>query len=140
MTIGLAGLLRKLIAEGVPELCDCKRGEGMAWDKSTLRNLIRGRQVRGEQPIGRYDAEHRRVLAGETSQAYPAAVTEDQWQEASAALDQRKRGTGTGRNVTKMTKMFGDLARCILCGGRMGIWQKGKFHTYHKHTTNSTRI
>jgi recombinase-like zinc beta ribbon protein len=98
--------------------------------------LIRGRQVLGEQAIGHYlevkdektgETVVRRKLTGEINKsAYPAAWSEEQWIEANAALDSRKRGVRTGRNVTYWTNLFGDVAICADCGSRMAIRGNGK--------------
>jgi hypothetical protein len=131
LTMGVEKLAKTLNDEGVPVLCARKRSRGIAvWDKTPLCTLIRGRQVLGEQAIGKY-VDNARVLTGEVIQAYEAVITEDQWLAANAKLDRGKRGVGTGRNITKMANIFGDMARCDVCDGRMKIRQKGKSKTYY---------
>ena len=124
--------------EGVPTLNTRKR-PGRArpmWDKTAIHKIIRGRQVLGEQAIGRYmdvkdpksgETTFKRVLTGEVkTNAYPAVWTEEQWLTANHALDRRKRGVQTGRNATTYANMFGPLALCGRCGGIMKIRGRGR--------------
>jgi hypothetical protein len=69
----------------------------------------------------------KRVLTGEvTKDAYPAVFTEHEWLAANHCLDSRRRGTQVGRNVVSYANLFGDLAVCGVCGGRMKIRGKGR--------------
>lgn len=122
LTHGIDRLIRNLNREGVPTFA----GRGKPWNPSSVGDMIRGRMVLGEQEVHRY-VDGVRTKTGEViKDAYPAVVTEEQWMLANAAVDGRKSGVMNGRNVTKMTNLFGDLARCETCGGRMKIKQKGR--------------
>ena len=124
--------------EGVPTLNTRKRPGRVTpiWDKTAIHKIIRGRQVLGEQAIGRYmdvkdpksgETTFKRVLTGEVkTNAYPAVWTEEQWLTANHALDRRKRGVQTGRNATTYANMFGPLALCGRCGGIMKIRGRGR--------------
>jgi hypothetical protein len=69
----------------------------------------------------------KRVLTGEVvKDAYPAAWSEQEWLAANHCLDSRKRGTQTGRNVVSYANLFGYLAICGVCGGRMKIRGRGR--------------
>lgn len=120
LTTGVDKLARNLNQEGVPALANG------VWNQASLAALIRGRAVRGEQRVGKYTDGVRSLTGTVIENAYPAVITEDQWLLANAALDGRKKGVANGRNVTKMANLFGDLARCDVCGGRMKIKQKGR--------------
>jgi hypothetical protein len=127
LSIGLDRLARDLNQQGVPTFA----GKGHSWSPADLGGMVRGRMVLGEQRIGKCVEG----VASKTDQwvkAYSPVVTEDQWLLANAALDSRKKGgVATGRNVTRMTNLFGDLARCGKCGGRMKVKQKGRVGQFH---------
>lgn len=125
LTMGIEKLVKKLNTEGTPILS--LRKQQSAW--APMGQLIRGRQVLGFQEICHF-ANNKKQRTGEFIKSYPAVVTEDEWHAANAALDSRRHGVGNGRNVTRMANLFGDLARCGVCGGRMKIRQKGKAKTY----------
>lgn len=132
LTMGLNTIVRVLNAEGVPLLSDIKRKRAAPmWEKSMLSELIRGRLVLGEQAIGRYVDGKRELTGNVIKEAYEPVISEDLWLAANAALDGRKRGVGTGRNVTKYANLFGTLARCDVCGDRMKIRQKGRRGQYY---------
>jgi hypothetical protein len=95
------------------------------WNRSTIQKLVRGRQVRGCQSVGRMVGRKRQATE-EFIKLYPAVVTEQQWLAAQAAMDARKSGPDTGRNVTEYSNLFGALARCSTCGDRMKIAQIGR--------------
>jgi DNA invertase Pin-like site-specific DNA recombinase len=139
-TMGLEAIAKLLNDEGIPPL-NCRKRPGRAvplWDKTTVHKIIRGRQVRGEQAIGRYqdvkdattgEVTFKRVLTGAVNQdAYPAVFTQAEWLTANHILDTRKRGVQTGRNVTAYSNLYGDIAVCDVCGGRMKIRGKGRLH------------
>jgi DNA invertase Pin-like site-specific DNA recombinase len=123
LEMGIGGICQKLNDEKEPIFDHRKRKRGVElWDKSQVRRLIRGRQVLGEQEVGQYTENRIWRPTGEIiHKAYPAAVTEADWHAANAALDKRKQGVGTGRNVTQYTNLFGPLARCGVCGEAMKI-------------------
>ena len=127
LTIGLNRLATRLNTEGVPPLSGRKPSHRveLVWDMNSIRRIIQGRQVLGEQEVC-HMRDNKRVRTGVFVKAYPAALTEEEWQSANAAITRRKHGGVTyGRNVTRMTNLFGDLARCSVCGGRMKIKRKG---------------
>jgi len=128
LTMGTMEIAKRLNAEGVPTLTSrkCRRGFN-AWQHASISALIRGKQVLGLQPVGRIDHDGKRVLTGEVNPAYPAAVDADEWNAANAAIDARQRGTDTGRNRTSYANLFGPLAVCGECGGRMVIRGKGSY-------------
>lgn len=122
LTMGVDRLAKTLNQQGVPTFA----GSGAPWGQAHLANLIRSRMVLGEQAVGKY-IEGVRTKTGEViKDAYPAVITEDQWMQANAELDRRKKGVANGRNVTAMTNLFGDMAQCDTCNGRMKIRQKGR--------------
>ena len=125
MAKGTDLIAKELNAEGVPLLCQRKRERGHAiWNRSTIQKLVRGRQVLGYQQMGQM-VNGVRTLTGEIP-LYPAVVTEEQWHSAQTAIDGRKIGPGTGRNVTSYSNLFGHLARCAVCGDRLKIAQIGR--------------
>jgi DNA invertase Pin-like site-specific DNA recombinase len=127
LNIGLNRLATRLNTEGVPPISGRKpshRAETV-WDMNSIRRVIQGRQVLGEQEDC-YMRDNKRVRTGVFVKRYAAALTEEEWQAANAAITGRKHGGVTyGRNVTRMTNLFGDLAKCSVCGGRMKIKRKG---------------
>jgi DNA invertase Pin-like site-specific DNA recombinase len=125
LTKGTDLIAKELNAEGVPLLCQRKRERIKAiWNRSTIQKLVRGRQVLGYQQTGRM-IDGLRTLSGEMA-LYPAVVTEIEWNAAQAAIDGRKSGPGTGRNVANYTNLFGHLARCAKCGDRLKIAQRSR--------------
>jgi len=105
------------------------------WDQGVILKILRSRALLGEQAIGHYENQ-KRVLTGEYRKgAYPAIMTGPQWFAIQQALDSRRRGSGNalagGRNATKITNMFGALARCGICGNRMIVVQKGRGSTHY---------
>jgi hypothetical protein len=133
-TMGLGAIANKLNAEKVAPFGTRKRKRPFPiWDKAMVYNLIRGRQVLGYQEVCHYTDDRRRESTGEYKKVYPAALSEDEWHAANAAIDSRKRGTHTGRNVRQFTNLFGPLAVCSVCGGRMKVrkrYYKGADYSY----------
>lgn len=137
-TTGCEQMAKSFNDEGVPTLNTRKRPGRITplWDKTAIQKIVRGRQVLGEQAIGRYmdvkdpksgETTFKRVLTGEVkTNAYPAVWTEEQWLTANHALDRRKRGVQTGRNATTYANVFGPLAFCGMCGGIMKIRGRGR--------------
>jgi DNA invertase Pin-like site-specific DNA recombinase len=136
--MGLEQMAKLFNDEGVPPLSTRKRPgrDKPLWDKTTIQKIIRGRQVLGEQQIGRYqdvrdsktgEVTFKRVLTGEVIRnAYPAVFTEAQWLAVNYTLDGRRRGIQVGRNVSSgYVNLFGELARCGACGGVMKIRGRG---------------
>ena len=118
-------IAKELNDEGVAFLCTRKRRRDKAiWNRSTIQKLVRGRQVLGYQEVAQ-SVNGVRKVSGELK-LYPNVVTEQQWQAAQAAIDGRKVGPGTGRNVTRFTNLYGSLARCGVCGDRMRVAQRGR--------------
>ncbi len=125
MTKGTDLIAKELNTEGAPLLCQRKRERGKAiWNRSTVQKLVRGRQVLGYQQMG-HMVDGVRTISGEIA-LYPAVVTEEDWLAAQAAIDGRKVGPSTGRNVTSYSNLFGHLARCSVCGDRLKIAQIGR--------------
>ncbi len=126
--MGTPEIARALNREGAP----CLRGK--RWDGATVRRILRGRQVLGEQLIC-HVVDGKQVATGEVLRdAYPAIVTEAVWRKAQAVLDGR--AVPKGRNAERLTNLFGDLARCGVCGARMGVKNSGrtrgdKVYEYH---------
>jgi hypothetical protein len=80
---------------------------------SSIRRIIQGRQVLGKQEDC-YMRDNKRVRTGVFVKRYAAALTEEEWQTANAAITGRKHGGVTnGRNVTRMTN-------CLV------IWQSAR--------------
>jgi DNA invertase Pin-like site-specific DNA recombinase len=134
-TMGLNKLAAKLNKDDTPALTKRSRERRQTvWDESGLLQLIRSRNVLGEQEMGRYVDNKRQMLGENQIGAYPAIITEAAWYAANQALDARKRGNGsalTGRNASKVTNLFGALARCAVCGERMIVTQKGRAGNFH---------
>ena len=127
-TMGVGQIGATFNTERIPTLSARKRQRGsMIWDKTTIAKLIRGKQVLGIQEVGRYDNKKRTVTGEMTS--YPAVISEEIWNNAQDAVTGRKSGVGTGRNVTRFTNLFGDLARCV-CGERMSVHRRGNRGEY----------
>lgn len=117
-----------LNSEGVPLLNDRKRKRTHAvWDETCLGKIVRSRSVLGEQVIGKYE-NGIRTVTGQSVIAYPAVISEAEWYAMQQAIDSRKKGTGRmdGRKLGQMTNIFGDLAKCSVCGNRMTVMTRGK--------------
>ena len=110
LLLGAARLAAKLNGEGVPNISGRKPShrDELIWDGGSFSRLIRGRQVLGEQEVCHMQ-DNKRVRKGQFEKAYPAVVTEAEWQAANSALDGRKSGPGNGRNTERYTNLFGDL-------------------------------
>jgi hypothetical protein len=129
---GLSRLASKLNAEAMPVLNAHKRKRGVAmWSTGTLAKLLRGKQVLGLQPVGHYENGKRIVHKGEYVEAYPAAIRQELWDAVQVKMDARKTGRdpASGRNVTKMTNIFGQLIRCE-CGLPMRVHRRGQRGQY----------
>lgn len=124
LTMSVNKVIQQFNAENVPTLT----GAPM-WSPGGLIRIFRGRQVRGEQEIGHYIDGKRVVEKGQLIQAYQAIISEQDWQLMQSRLDGRKIGIATGRNVTRMTNIFGNLAVCK-CGQRMRIHRRGSRGQY----------
>jgi DNA invertase Pin-like site-specific DNA recombinase len=124
-TMGLSKLAMQLNAENIPTISTKKRRErdDFIWDASGIYSIIRGKQVLGLQQVGTW-VGGKRILTGQEIEAYPAVVTEDEWNLANLAIDSRKSGARNGRNVNTMSNVFGDLCRCSSCGSRMIVRKK----------------
>jgi DNA invertase Pin-like site-specific DNA recombinase len=141
-TMGCEQMAKRFNDEGVPTLNTRKRPgrAALLWDKTAIQKMIRGRQVLGEQAIGRYidvkdprtsETTFKRVLTGEVkTNAYPAVWTQEEWLAANHALDRRKRGVQTGRNAITYANLFGPLAVCGMCGGIMKIRGRGRLRGF----------
>ena len=122
LTMGVDAIARTLNAENVPPLNMRKRERGEAvWLQASVLKLLRGRQVLGLQEVGHYENGKRVVAEGQYTEAYPAAIDKGLFDAVQAKLDERKSGVSTGRNVTHYSNLFGDLARCGVCGERMKV-------------------
>jgi hypothetical protein len=64
--------------------------------------------------------------------AYPAVMTEAEFFRLHEVIKARKRGSSAdGRKLGQVTNLFGNLARCELCGNRMTVQTRGKgYHLY----------
>lgn len=95
-----------------------RAGKTRIWHGSYIQTLINGRQVIGEHQHHQYDANRKRVPIGDPVPNYfPPAVPRDLYHRAKAAF--QSRSLGGGRKSTKLVNIFGDLAICAHCGGRM---------------------
>jgi DNA invertase Pin-like site-specific DNA recombinase len=130
LTMGAAAIAKQLNAEGTKVLCERRRDRSnQIWSDSTIKKILKGRQVLGIQEAGKMVDGHRQ-LTGESFKIYDAIINEDEWQVVQAAIESRTSGVATGRNVTRYTNLFGPLARCGVCGDRMKVVQRsrtGKF-------------
>jgi DNA invertase Pin-like site-specific DNA recombinase len=126
--IGLDRIAKRLNQDGVPCFSSRKRTSA-GWYDSYLRKIITGREVLGYVQIGEYKDDVR-VLTDEVRKVYPAAVSQELWDAANAALLGR-RGTG-GKHIGQMVNLFSGYALCGACGGRMHAQRKGNRndHTY----------
>ena len=123
-SIGLYTMARTMNQQGVRFIYSGrKRSRQDQWDKAVLSRIIRGKAVLGLQQVGRYE-NGRRILTEQWIKAYEAAVTEDEWLAANAALDQRtvRGGARAGRNIAAgYTNLFGELLQCGACGSTMRV-------------------
>ena len=130
LMMGVNQIVVTLNAESLPVLNDRKRRHRGTplWDKGSVWKMLRGRQLLGQQEVAHY-IDGKSKPTGEVIQAYPAAIDEKLWLRLQAKLDSRTSGTHNGRNVSRMTNLFGDLARCQ-CGERMKVVRKGQQYVY----------
>jgi hypothetical protein len=130
LTTGVNKIVHTFNSEGAPTLNERKRQrEALLWSTGTLTKIFRGRQVLGQQEVAHYVDGKRVVAKGQYIDAYPAIISLDLWNLMQAKLDSRQSGISTGRNVTKMTNLFGDIARCE-CGSRMKVHRRGDHGKY----------
>jgi DNA invertase Pin-like site-specific DNA recombinase len=114
LTAGVDPIIRKSNAEGLG---------WKKWDNPSLQKLLRTRAVLGYQSVGKM-VNNKRVVIGELK-VYPQIISDDLWHRVQAALDARKNGPSMGRNVAEMPNLFGRLARCGECGGKMKVFSRG---------------
>lgn len=112
---GLDSIARVLNGESVPCLCTRKRSN-TGWYSSYLRKLITTKHVLGYTEECSY-LKGVRQRSGKWVQRYPAAISEDLWKAANAALASRR--GATGRNASRFSNLFTRLATCGTCGGFM---------------------
>lgn len=83
---GAPSIIKKLTAEGVPSI-----GRTPRWTRAYIGTILNGRRVRGEyQPRDREGKPVGDPVPG----YYPAVVSEDEWLQARAAVQQRRRFRG----------------------------------------------
>jgi hypothetical protein len=133
LSIGYYRLAQTLNKEGVPTL----NGRGLRkapamWHQSTIKQIVRSREVLGEQSIGGYVGGKWKDTAKTVKDAYPAIITESNWRGTNRAIDsrdtkpgRRTSGMNDGRRLDKVTNLFGSLLYCAECGSRMGIASRG---------------
>ncbi len=113
-----------LNAEGAPVL-----ERGARWHRSTVAKVLRNPAVIGQLVPGRIeyvDGRKRRVLEAPVSGAFPAVVSEADWQAVRAIKD-GKHAAPRGRGVAPVVaNMLAGLARCPICGDAMTRVYKGR--------------
>jgi hypothetical protein len=125
-TMGISAICQILNGEGVPTLNNrVRQRQRPLWHPGGVIKLLRGQQVLGLQEIG-HMVEGKRATTGEFVAAYPPIISQELWDTVQLKLDSRKSGTHTGRNVTKMTNLFGVLVRCY-CGERMKVFRRSRY-------------
>jgi DNA invertase Pin-like site-specific DNA recombinase len=123
-----------LNSEGVPTLSSHPRSRlNAVWDGALVGAIAKSQRILGHQPIGKYVEGKRQKTGQFVRDAYPAAITEDEWHELQAAIAARKNGTAVldGRKTGQMTNLFGDLARCSECGNRMTVYRRGRINHFY---------
>ena len=131
LSIGYDRLVRTLNKEGVPNLGRRLRKAPAAWNQSTIKQIVRSREVLGEQSIGGYVGGKWKETAETVKDAYPAIITESNWCATNQAIDSRNSkpgrrtsGMNNGCKLDKVNNLFGSLVYCA-CGNRMGIASRG---------------
>ena len=123
-----------LNSEGVPTLGSHPRSRSHSiWDGALVGAIAKSQRILGHQPIGKYVEGKRQKTGQFVRDAYPAAISEDEWHQLQAAIDARKNGTAVldGRKTGQMTNLFGDLARCDVCGNRMTVYRRGRINYFY---------
>ena len=83
---GAPSIIKKLTAEGVPSI-----GRTSRWTRAYIGTILNGRRVLGEyQPRDR----NGKPVGDPVPGYYPAVVSEDEWLQARAAVQQRRRFRG----------------------------------------------
>lgn len=120
---------------------------GKPWTRSAVRQLIRSRSALGEQIECRTE-NNRAIPTGRViKNAYPPILVtadgkpdEALWYRANQAIDARRTWDGNraqsptvnGRHSEHgFVNIFGTLARCATCGGRMSIRDKARSDQSH---------
>jgi DNA invertase Pin-like site-specific DNA recombinase len=109
--------------EGLPPL-----GRGKRWHRSSVAKLLRNRAVIGDLVPGHIehkDGKKLRVLEDPIPGAFPAIISEDDWQAVRALKDGRAgavRGIAAAR---PLGNVLAGLARCPVCGSTMTRVSKG---------------
>jgi DNA invertase Pin-like site-specific DNA recombinase len=138
LELGTRDIAARLNAEGVPTLSTRKTARGFnVWTHETISGLIRGKQVLGLQEVGRME-NGKRVLTGETIKAYDAIIDESGWLAANAAIDSRHSGTHTGHNRIAFPNLFGTMAVCGCCQGRLVIRGNGAYAIKYLGCSNAS--
>lgn len=121
--IGADSVARRLNADGIAawgrayKESGVRAGRTKIWHGSYIQTLLNGRQVIGEHQHHQYRGRKRVPIGDPISGYYPVAVPLDLYYRAVSAF--RSRSMDGGRKSTKLVNLFGDLARCRHCGGRM---------------------
>jgi hypothetical protein len=121
LTYGVNTIAASLNKEGIPRVSSRKptmRSKSL-WDGAFISSLIRGKQVLGIQEVGSR-INGKRVLSGDVIEnALPPVIKPAQWERANSVIASRQvAGAFNGRNQNQ-TNLFGSLALCGSCGGRM---------------------
>ena len=134
---GVQTICRMLNADKVPAferalLPGTKPGRkpSTGWHHAYVRNLLKTRRVLGEVELREWvaedDGDAKAVKTGETRKLFPAAISEELWQQAQDA----RRSERHGRNGAQMVNLFGaKLAKCV-CGASMSLVRKGARNQY----------
>jgi DNA invertase Pin-like site-specific DNA recombinase len=98
---GVPSIIKKLTAEGVPSI-----GRTSRWTRAYIGTILNGRRVLGEyQPRDRDGKPVGDPVPG----YYPAVVSEDEWLQARAAVQQRRRFRG--RKSDAQVNIFAGLLK-----------------------------
>jgi DNA invertase Pin-like site-specific DNA recombinase len=97
---GIPTIVKKLTHNKVPPI-----GRNGHWTCSYVALLLRDRRVRGEYQPHRGKVKEGEVVTG----YYPAVVSEDEWQQARAAIGERRRHSGRNGHSQRVNIFAGIL-------------------------------
>jgi DNA invertase Pin-like site-specific DNA recombinase len=110
---GLYSIIKTLKREAVPPF------NGKDWTPDRVRTIIYSPTTIGHYQPQRVGKNGRREIDGPViKDAYPAVISEDDFYRSLAAGN-RRTVCGRGRKGKKLSNLFGNIAFCAECGGKM---------------------
>jgi DNA invertase Pin-like site-specific DNA recombinase len=104
--MGVYSITRLLNQEGIPTIGNSKHGR---WVRSYVHRILTTPAAAGTYQPHKQDGKTFVAEGPPIPNYFPAIITQEQWDDAQKAIEQRGNGRGAGRKGMAETNLFGEL-------------------------------